>query len=274
MLQTTLDFLMTPITNTYAPETTVGGVKPPRRKRTRIKIKVKKPHKKTQTRSASKPYKKTYKKPYKKPNTVQYKKPVTKHHVKSKFVSMPTTASHTDYVFTDGSTFNNGKVNSVGGIGVYFKDNDKRNISEPFLLKPITNNRCEIFAVIKAIETYVSGFDTKSSKFRKRQLIIYCDSMYTINLITKWVFHWKNNGWRTANGKDVKNKDLIVWLDSLINLNRDYFTITFEHAKAHRTKPRDTSSYDYFLWYGNHMADRFATNASKVVSNSMQLGRR
>ena len=159
---------------------------------------------------------------------------------------------------------------------MFFKDNDKRNISEPFLLKPITNNRCEIFAVIKAIENYAASCPAppKTKTAPQRQLIIYCDSMYTIDLITKWIHRWKQNGWKTATGKDVKNKDLIVWLDSLITVNKYNFQISFEHAKAHRKEPKDKTSYSHFLWYGNMMADKFATNASKVASKAFRTSTR
>ena len=33
-------------------------------------------------------------------------------------------------VFTDGSTLNNGSVNARGGVGVFFGNNDSRNISK------------------------------------------------------------------------------------------------------------------------------------------------
>jgi ribonuclease HI len=176
----------------------------------------------------------------------------------------PLTKLETDYVFTDGSTFNNGKPNAVGGIGIFFGNRDRRNVSEPFLLKPITNNRCEIFAVIKAIENYSQSLNIRHPKFQKHNLIIYCDSMYTIDLITKWIHKWKRNGWKTANGKDVKNKDLIVWMDNLITINKHYFQVSFEHAKAHSKEPKDKSGYKYFLWYGNMMADKYAVNGSKL----------
>ena len=33
--------------------------------------------------------------------------------------------------------------------------------------------------------------------------------------ITKWIHNWKAKGWKTANKKPVKNKDLWVQLDTL-----------------------------------------------------------
>lgn len=254
--QTTLDSLFT--------TSTTGGAK--------IKSKTK-----TKVGSKSKVTFRKLKQGHKDKKTVKLKiktkrptKPSTKPSTKS--TTEPSTKSTTkqemDYVFTDGSTFNNGKPNAVGGIGVFFGDRDRRNISEPFLLKPITNNRCEIFAVIKAIENYAQGLNIRHPKFQKRNLIIYCDSMYTIDLITKWIHKWKRNGWKTANGKDVKNKDLIVWMDNLITINKNYFQVSFEHAKAHRKEPKERTGYKYFLWYGNMMADKYAVNGSKLAQKA------
>lgn len=31
--------------------------------------------------------------------------------------------------------------------------------------------------------------------------------------MNNWIKSWRLNGWKTANGQDVKNKDLIVELD-------------------------------------------------------------
>ncbi|MCI5053659.1 MAG: ribonuclease HI [Pelagibacteraceae bacterium] len=67
-----------------------------------------------------------------------------------------------------------------------------------------TNNRMELTAVISALK-YVKGKD----------LEIYTDSKYTKDGIEKWISNWKKNGWKTANKRDVKNKDLWNELDQL-----------------------------------------------------------
>jgi ribonuclease HI len=166
-----------------------------------------------------------------------------------------------DYVFVDGSTFSNVRKNpfSKGGIGVFFGDGDKRNISEPFYLKPVTNNRCELYACIKAIENYAAS---KNLEKQKHSLNIYCDSMYVINSVTKWINKWKYNGWKTSKGTDVENKDLIVWIDKLLQTYCSTISIRFIHVRAHKKQPSDKRSEQYFYWYGNHMADRFAVGGS------------
>ncbi|ERE68506.1 1,2-dihydroxy-3-keto-5-methylthiopentene dioxygenase-like protein [Cricetulus griseus] len=47
------------------------------------------------------------------------------------------------------------------------------------------------------------------------KLVLYTDSMFTINGITSWVQGWKKNGWRTSTGKDVINKEDFMELDEL-----------------------------------------------------------
>ena len=41
-------------------------------------------------------------------------------------------------------------------------------------------------------------------------MTIYSDSAYVVNAITKgWLQNWKNNGWKTKEGKQIKNK--LIW---------------------------------------------------------------
>jgi ribonuclease HI len=48
------------------------------------------------------------------------------------------------------------------------------------------------------------------------KISIFTDSQYVKNGITSWIFNWKKNNWKTANGASVKNQDL--W-EKLHNLN-------------------------------------------------------
>ena len=59
-------------------------------------------------------------------------------------------------VYTDGSTFNNGKKNAIGGIGVYFPHKKLDNISEPFTDDLATNNKCELEACRQALLSITS----------------------------------------------------------------------------------------------------------------------
>lgn len=47
---------------------------------------------------------------------------------------------------------------------------------------------------------------------------MYSDSKYVVNGIGEWIYNWKINGWETAEGKPVKNKDLWEELWALCQL--------------------------------------------------------
>lgn len=61
-----------------------------------------------------------------------------------------------------------------------------------------TNNRMELLAAISALESLPAGATAD----------LYTDSQYLRDGITKWMHGWKKNGWRTADKKPVKNKEL------------------------------------------------------------------
>ncbi|MCH8919073.1 MAG: ribonuclease HI [Proteobacteria bacterium] len=61
-----------------------------------------------------------------------------------------------------------------------------------------TNNRMELMAAIAALESL-----TRPVKAR-----VHTDSRYLKDGITQWIAKWKQNGWKTAARKPVKNADL------------------------------------------------------------------
>lgn len=68
-----------------------------------------------------------------------------------------------------------------------------------------TNNRMEMLAVIRALETLK----------RSCQVQLTTDSQYVKNGMTQWIHQWKKRGWRKADGKAVLNVDLWQKLDAL-----------------------------------------------------------
>ena len=98
-------------------------------------------------------------------------------------------------VFTDGSSMNNGYKNCYGGIGVFFEDNSPYNISEKMTFKDdgkVSNNVCELTACLRAILTIK---DFKDFNNLEDCIIVYTDSKYLIDSITKWSDAWQKNGW-------------------------------------------------------------------------------
>jgi ribonuclease HI len=72
-----------------------------------------------------------------------------------------------------------------------------------------TNNRMELRAVIAALEE-------AERRSPGASVVVNTDSQYVKNGITSWIASWKRNGWRTADKKSVKNKELWEELD-LVN---------------------------------------------------------
>ena len=45
------------------------------------------------------------------------------------------------------------------------------------------------------------------------KLKIHTDSQFLINCVTQWMKNWKKNGWKTKEGKPVKNRSDLEPLD-------------------------------------------------------------
>ena len=99
-------------------------------------------------------------------------------------------------VFTDGSF-----MPQRCGYGVYFGNNDPRNISK-IITKKKTNNIAELKAIIDGIKIMISSPEYKIGNI----IEIYSDSEYCIKSILYWADNWEKNGWKTAKRKPVKNK--------------------------------------------------------------------
>ena len=97
-------------------------------------------------------------------------------------------------IFTDGACKGNP---GPGGWGAVLRFGDKeRELSGGE--SPTTNNRMELMAAIEAL---------KALK-RPCRVSLTTDSNYVRDGITRWIFGWQRNGWRTSDKKPVKNAEL------------------------------------------------------------------
>jgi ribonuclease HI len=103
-----------------------------------------------------------------------------------------------------------------------------------------TNNRMELTAVIEAL----------TALKRPSRVTIYTDSSYVKDGITSWIRGWKARGWRTADGKPVKNIELWQRLDALNAGHR----VQWRWVKGHAGDP------------GNERADRLANRGADSVA--------
>lgn len=110
-----------------------------------------------------------------------------------------------------------------------------------------TNNRMELVAVIRGLETL--------KPTRRWRVKVVSDSTYVVHGMTEWLPNWLANNWRRgrkAGAGPVKNVDLWKQLHALCQ----QFDVTFEHIKAHAGHP------------ANEECDRMAVAAIKHLRQS------
>lgn len=166
-------------------------------------------------------------------------------HVKQSTEAAPPAGKHSfsymgEYVvvYTDGCCCSNGRRRARAGIGVYWGPGHPLNVGIRLPGRQ-TNQRAEIHAACKAIE------QARAQNIKK--LVLYTDSMFTINGITNWVQGWKKNGWRTSAGKEVINKEDFVGLEKLVQ----GMDIQWMHVPGHSG------------FVGNEEADRLAREGAR-----------
>lgn len=144
--------------------------------------------------------------------------------------------------YTDGACLGNP---GPGGWGVLLRyRGQERELSgaEP----DTTNNRMELLAAIQALEALR----------RSCQVDLYTDSRYVQQGIREWLPRWQANGWRTADGKPVKNQDLWQRLAAASQRHR----IEWHWVRGHAGHAE------------NERADRLASAAARTLGNAQGRG--
>ena len=142
-----------------------------------------------------------------------------------------TVIKETVQIFTDGACKGNP---GVGGWGVLIKSSNYKNELKGYE-KLTTNNRMELIAVIEGIKSIEKNANIE----------ITTDSKYVKNGINLWINNWKKNDWKTSKKKPVKNKELWLDLDKLVQ----NYNIEWKWVKGHSGHP------------GNERADQLANAA-------------
>ena len=119
-------------------------------------------------------------------------------------------------IFTDGACSGNPGSGGWGAILRYGKA--EKEISGGAY--NTTNNRMELMAAISALESLT----------RPSYVVLYTDSTYVKNGISKWIHGWKKKNW-----KGVKNPDLWQRLDMATKPH----TIDWQWIKGHAGHPEN-----------------------------------
>lgn len=134
-------------------------------------------------------------------------------------------------IYTDGAY---SSCRDQGGAGIVFIKNGNKVFEYSRMFKNTTNNRCELYAVIKALQAISKPID---------KLVIYSDSQYVISTI--------NKGWQRK-----KNQDLWKFFDKYyLDVQKLCNDISFIWIKGH-----STNKY-------NNLADELAVKASQLYES-------
>ena len=138
-------------------------------------------------------------------------------------------------IYTDGACSGNPGPGGWGTVLMY-KDS-KKEISGG--AKNTTNNIMELTAVVEGL---------KLLKF-PCEVELYSDSAYIVNAFNQgWIYNWKKKNWKTADGKEVKNKEIWQQLYDLTQIHK----VIFNKVKGH-------SDNEY-----NNRCDELARNAIPI----------
>ncbi len=147
------------------------------------------------------------------------------------------------FIYTDGACSQNGYKNAKAGYGIYFGENDHRNISKRLTGKQ-TNNVAELTAVIEAYNII------KEDLSNGKKICIVTDSNYVLKCVSSYGEKCLKNNWESfnKNKKPIPNIELL----KLAYLSYKDSGVEFMHIEAHTTK-NDIHSI------GNREADKLAT---------------
>ncbi len=131
--------------------------------------------------------------------------------------------------YTDGSLVRKGK-DVYCGYGIYFPNGEYKPISRKFTHEPITNNRAELYAILKTIIlcNIINMERIKDNQPTVKILNIYSDSEYSVKTFNEWLPNW------IKKKKEYMNPDIIDEIrDHLANAP---FKVYFHHVRAHTGK--------------------------------------
>jgi ribonuclease HI len=147
-------------------------------------------------------------------------------------------------IYTDGSSLANGRKGARAGLGVYFGENDPRNLAERLLGEKQTNQAAELMAMLRALESVPEAQTVR----------IHSDSQYSIKCVTEWPIGWKKKNWKTASNEDVKNSEIIrPILKKMDERTKAGGNTYFQWVKGHAANP------------GNIAADRLAVMGANLA---------
>lgn len=119
-------------------------------------------------------------------------------------------------IYTDGAC--SGNPGPGGWAAVLIYGEHKKEISGG--CKETTNNIMELTAILEALKCLKTECEVE----------LYSDSAYSVNAFNQgWIYNWIKKGWKTADGKAVKNKEIWQEIYSLTKKHK----VSFNKVKGH-----------------------------------------
>lgn len=157
-------------------------------------------------------------------------------------------------MFTDGACASNGRPDAKAGYAVWFPENRQLSFSARVPVdQSQTNQRAEMSAIYRAV------LILEENGFQDEDIVIYTDSEYCINCLTRWILGWVSRGWKTSAGGDVLHRDLIEGISKKLTKFKSH---RFVHVRSHTGGEDDLSK-------NNDIVDRMAR---ATIDETVHLG--
>ena len=135
------------------------------------------------------------------------------------------------HLYTDGGCRGNGRegenLGAIGGVLIYPEKNITKEYNRAY--ENTTNNQMELLAVIEGLKMLKEPCEVH----------IYSDSAYVVNAyLQNWIGGWKAKNWTRGKAGVLKNKELWMELDQLVNSHQ----VTFHKVKGHAENPHNNQA--------------------------------
>jgi ribonuclease HI len=130
------------------------------------------------------------------------------------------------HLYTDGGCRGNGRegenLGAIGGVLIYPEKNVTKEYKRAY--ENTTNNQMELLAVIEGLKLLKEPCEVH----------IYSDSAYVVNAyLQNWIGGWKAKNWTRGKAGELKNREIWIELDQLVNSHK----VTFHKVKGHAENP-------------------------------------
>ncbi len=159
-----------------------------------------------------------------------------------------TNSSTSILIFTDGACTGNPGPGGWGSI-VSLPDGSIHELGGG--VRDTTNNRMELAATIRALALL--------EPTEPCTINLYTDSTYVIRGITQWIWGWRSRGWKSAEGKDVANRELWEELSRQVTRLKPS-TIEWKYVRGHTGNP------------GNERCDQIAVSFATGKPEPLYVG--